>query len=76
MCDRCGTIFSERAEGAATGTVTVTRRNERSGRLERVEETQDIGPECNIQEAIRPHLSIAGVAEAERLAQTLDTSAG
>jgi hypothetical protein len=47
MCDRCGTLFSERAEGWGTFTGTTTRRNERTGRPETVTETLDLGPECN-----------------------------
>jgi len=73
MCDSCGTIYSERAEGHGTGSFTTSRRNERTGRMEQVTETRDLCPTCNapLNESLNPQLAVAGVAEVERLAQTI-----
>ena len=69
MCDRCGTIFSERAEGWGTFTGTTSRRNERTSRMETITESLDLGPECNAQPKSPAQIAqIPGVAAAERLA--------
>lgn len=71
MCDRSGTVFSERAEGWGTFTGTTRRFNERTGRTENITETLDLCPTCNATGSTRPTqvAQIAGVPEAERLAQ-------
>lgn len=71
MCDRDGVIFSERAEGWGTFTGTTRRVNERTGRAESISETLDLCPGCNGNGKSAPTqvAQIAGVTEAERLAQ-------
>jgi len=46
MCDRCGTIFSERADDWSTYTGTVQRKNRETGKRELVSDTMDACPEC------------------------------
>lgn len=46
MCDRCGDIFPEGAEGSAVGTVTVMKRDSETGRKMAIQETQDQCPPC------------------------------
>lgn len=71
MCDRCGTIFSENAEGWGVGTISTNKRNERTARLEIVSQTIDLCPTDNAgpNEHLTP--AIAGVAEVNRLADTI-----
>lgn len=70
MCDRDGKVFSERADGWGTFTGSTRRFNERTGRTENVTETLDLCPDCNGGAAAPTAVaSIAGVPEAERLAQ-------
>lgn len=70
MCDRCGTVFSERAENWGTYTGTTMRHNERTNRREPVSETLDLCPGCNGGGPSAPTAvaAIPGVPEAERLA--------
>jgi len=68
MCDRCGRVFSERSEDWGTYTGTTMRKDER-GRRHAVSETLDMCGACNGGPADPIGLSaIAGVPEAERLA--------
>ena len=46
MCDRCGTVFSERADDWSTYTGSRRRRNKDIGQLEVVSDTLDACPEC------------------------------
>jgi hypothetical protein len=70
MCDRCGTVFSENAEGWGVGTISTNKRNERTGRMEMIQQSIDLCPVDNRgpDEHLMPSVAIAGVAEAERLA--------
>lgn len=69
MCDRDGTVFSERAEGWGTFTGTTQRRDERTGRIVPVSETLDLCPSCNgAAQAPSGFAQIPGVAAADRLA--------
>lgn len=47
MCDRCGTVFSERADNWTTFTGSRTRRNAETGKTEILSETMDSCPECS-----------------------------
>jgi hypothetical protein len=75
MCDRCGVIFSESAEGWGVGTISTNKRNERTGKLELVQQTIDLcptdnrGPTEHLTPATVASITggIPGVAEAERL---------
>jgi hypothetical protein len=75
MCDRCGTIFSENAEGWGVGTISTSKRDERTGRMQMVQQSIDLCPVDNSgpTEHLTPQTmrQVAGVAEAERLAQTV-----
>jgi hypothetical protein len=71
MCDRCGTVFSENAEGWGVGMMSTNKRNERTGRMEMIQQSIDLCPLDNRgpDEHLMPTVAaIAGVAEAERLA--------
>ena len=46
MCDRCGTVFSERADDWSTYTGIRRRRNKETGQLEQIQDTMDACPEC------------------------------
>lgn len=46
MCDRCGTVFSERAENWSTFTGT-TRRKTATGEWQNVTDSLDSCPECS-----------------------------
>lgn len=46
MCDRCGTVFSERADDWSTYTGSRQRKNKETGRVEPVSDTMDACPEC------------------------------
>lgn len=54
MCDRCGTVFSERAEDWSTYTGTVMRRNKTTGQVERVSDELDACPECTELQMMGP----------------------
>lgn len=68
MCDRDGTIFSERSDGWGTFQGTTARRDEH-GRQRTVTESLDLCPSCN-GGAVQPTAvtAVASVPEAERLA--------
>ncbi len=70
MCDRCGHVFSERAEGWGTYTGTTMRRDPETGRQRQVTEQLDLCGGCNGNAADAPVAvaAIPGVPEAERLA--------
>jgi hypothetical protein len=46
MCDRCGSIFSERSDDWSTFTGTTKRRNRDSGQIETQSDTLDSCPDC------------------------------
>lgn len=73
MCDRCGTVFSERVEGWGTYQGSTSRRDP-NGRLRQVTESLDLCSGCNgwTETSFAGTPSIPGVAEAERLAGTLE----
>lgn len=56
MCDRCGRIFAEGIEGSAVGTVTVMVKNERTGRTQPEQQTQDQCPACAGGGKVEPRL--------------------
>jgi hypothetical protein len=60
MCDRCATIFSERAENWSTFTGT-TRRKKDNGGFENVTDTLDSCPECTelMTAPQRPQLALS-----------------
>lgn len=61
MCDRCGAIFAEGAEGASIGHVSRNLRNDRTGRMESVTVTQDVCPPCSGSvEPLTPRLALVG----------------
>jgi len=62
MCDRCGSVFAEGAEGASVGTVTANERNPRTGRLESVTKSMDIGPCCGATQSPAPRFAVGSVA--------------
>lgn len=72
MCDRCGVIFPETAEGWGVGTIStnVPREDGRGTRMveQRIDlcPTDNRGPTAHLMPTTAPQ--IAGVAEAERLA--------
>lgn len=71
MCDKCGTIFSENAEGwtTLTGTRLVT---DSEGRKRQVTKQMDTCPSCSIGETeITPRLSLTASAGVERIAETM-----
>lgn len=68
MCDSCGNIFSERAAGWSTGTVSRVDRDEK-GRPTAVTETLDQGPCCSGATVITPRLSLTA-GQADRIADT------
>lgn len=73
MCDRDGTVFSERATGWGTYTGTTTRENERTGRMETVTETLDLCPDCNGAGVQRPTRAVLTASSAaDRLASVPD----
>lgn len=76
MCDRCGTIFSENAEGWGVGTISTNKRNERTGRLEMTQLSIDLCPVDNRGPAEHLTPQIAGSAEADRLADTITVGQG
>lgn len=45
MCDRCGQVFSERAEGWSSQEGTIMRKNQETGRMEQVHAQIDLCPE-------------------------------
>jgi len=47
MCDRCGTVFSERAEGWSTFAGSRRSRNQDTGKIDNVTEQMDSCPECS-----------------------------
>ena len=47
MCDRCGTVFSERSEGWSTFAGSRRMKNQESGRFEQVTEQMDSCPDCS-----------------------------
>lgn len=47
MCDRCGTVFSERADDWTTFTGSRTRRNKETGKVQVTSETMDSCPDCS-----------------------------
>lgn len=59
MCDRCGTVFSERAENWSTFTGT-TRRKDADGGWKNVTDSLDSCPECTelMTTAQRPALAV------------------
>lgn len=46
MCDRCGTIFSERADDWSTYTGTIRRKDKQTGEVKPVTDQLDACPEC------------------------------
>lgn len=60
MCDRCGNIFAEGAEGASVGTMVRNERNPRTGRVEAVSKTMDVGPCCTQDPVASPRLAVSG----------------
>lgn len=56
MCDRCGNIFKEGAEGSAIGTVTVMVKE--GNHTHPQQQSQDICPPCGAGNAPMPRLSI------------------
>lgn len=63
MCDKCGTIYPEGAEGASTGQVTVNERDQR-GKMVANTKTMDICPMCGMgQETPTPRLAVTGSAD-------------
>lgn len=46
MCDRCGTVFSERADDWSTYSGSRRRRNKETGQIENISDTLDACPEC------------------------------
>lgn len=80
MCDRCGTVFSENEEGWGVGTISTSKRDERTGQMRMVQQSIDLcaidnaGPTDHLSPQTRGQLTsskVAGVAEAERLAATM-----
>lgn len=57
MCDRCGTIFAEGANGATTGVATQSRRDE-YGRPQSVTVSMDACPDCSTGDTLTPQLAI------------------
>jgi hypothetical protein len=47
MCDRCGTIFSERSEGWSTFTGTTRRKDPATGEWKNMSDSLDSCPECS-----------------------------
>lgn len=47
MCDRCGVVFSERADGWGSASMTTMRTDERTGQPRPVQESIDLCPSCN-----------------------------
>lgn len=47
MCDRCGTVFSERAEGWSTFAGSRRMKNQDTGKMEQVSEQMDSCPDCS-----------------------------
>lgn len=70
MCDRCGVIFPETAEGWGVGTIStnVPRADGRGMRME--EQRIDLCPVDNApaNQHLSPQLQVARTSEAERLA--------
>lgn len=58
MCDRCGTIFKEGAEGSAVGSVTVMVRE--GNHTYPQQQSQDICPDCGAGNSPTPKLAIEG----------------
>jgi hypothetical protein len=46
MCDRCGTVFSERADDWSTYTGSRRRRNPETGKVENISDEMDACSEC------------------------------
>lgn len=59
MCDKCGTVFSECAEGWSTYTGSVRRRDRDTGQVRMIEDSMDACPECTELQftAQRPELA-------------------
>jgi hypothetical protein len=74
MCDKCGVIFSEAAEGWGVGTISTMVKNERTRRPEQVMQSIDLcpvdnaGPTDHLMPQTMSRFQVAGVAEANRLA--------
>lgn len=63
MCDKCGTIFSESAQGWSTYTGTRITRDE-NGRQKNTTQVMDMCPMCSAGETVlEPRLAIAGAVE-------------
>jgi len=46
MCDRCATVFSERAEGWSTFSGSTRRKNPQTGKIEMITDDLDSCPDC------------------------------
>ena len=63
MCDSCGVIFSENDPDWASGTITRRRLNERTGRTEEYEESEDRCGKCAGNGGVKvPQVAIEGLA--------------
>jgi len=74
MCDRCGTIFSEREDGWATFTGTRVARDQNTGAQRAVTDQQDTCAACTIGgSVVTPRLALgpgAGQDALDRLSRT------
>lgn len=54
MCDTCGTVFSERAEGWSNGEITINKKDPDTGRVRPETISVDKCPECTEQMTATP----------------------
>lgn len=71
MCDRCGVIFAEGAEGSSITNGTKNVRNERSGRMEQQQVSMDACPDCTAGVTVAPRLALLPLPQLDASA-TLD----
>jgi len=62
MCDKCGTIFPEGAEGSAVLQGTMMVKDERTGRVRQEQTNQDACPECASGKLPKPRIAVGSVA--------------
>jgi len=62
MCDKCGTIFPEGAEGSAILQGTIMVKDDRTGRVRQEQTNQDACPDCASGKPPAPRLALGSVA--------------
>lgn len=65
MCDQCGQIFSEQADGWESGSATRRRYNKETGQYEQQHLTMDKCPDCSSEPVMVPVVKALTMKTAE-----------